>query len=387
MANKTNPDHQVLDASSGHIEYIDILRIFSMWSVVFLHSAAGLLRSDANSLAWSITNVLTGIMSTSVPIFFMISGALLLRSENTISIRYTFRKRLPKVLIPFLTWSFVAAFYYLVTIKMQQGYFDGAGLLRRLSRILVEPTTIHLWFMYALIPMYMIAPLLKKLVTDMNDGLKQYMVAIWLVFGSVVPTIVSFFPDNLAAYFNISNTYSLNFMGGFLGYFIVGYLLLCYKRESSVRFLAGVVVIDTVIISVGTWWRTTGSGVYDETFKTYPRFFVLILSVSFFLLAKEIFQNRLLSPRASAIIKFLSGLSFGVYLVHNLVIDLLAHTTLMEARPVVILAANFVITIVIAHLVVIVLASSKWTSFIFTGLSYSNACRSCNMRYLGGLRK
>ena len=86
---------------SNYVQYIDVLRVLSMFSVMFLHTAAGSLRVNLNSNLWHFSNILTSIMSTSVPIFFMVSGAMLLRQGKTVSISYTYKKRLPKAFVPF----------------------------------------------------------------------------------------------------------------------------------------------------------------------------------------------------------------------------------------------------------------------------------------------
>ena len=83
----------------------DLLRVLSMLGVVYLHTAAGALRHPENPAVWHFSNLVTALATTAVPLFFMLSGALLLSRPETADPRVIFRRRLPKVLLPLLAWS------------------------------------------------------------------------------------------------------------------------------------------------------------------------------------------------------------------------------------------------------------------------------------------
>ena len=79
----------------------DLLRVASMVGVVYLHTAAGALRQLGTPL-WHFSNLLSSLATAAVPLFFMLSGALLLSHPRTAELGTLFRRRLPKVLI--LCW-------------------------------------------------------------------------------------------------------------------------------------------------------------------------------------------------------------------------------------------------------------------------------------------
>ena len=95
----------------------DILRVASMAAVVYLHAAPHALRQQEDMALWHFSNVLAALCNVAVPVFFMMSGALVLRSERTADPAYVLRRRLPHVLVPFLAWSLLA----LVPIWWQDG--------------------------------------------------------------------------------------------------------------------------------------------------------------------------------------------------------------------------------------------------------------------------
>ncbi len=366
---------------SNYIQYIDVLRVLSMLSVVFLHTTAGSLRVNLGSTLWHFSNILTSIMSTSVPTFFMLSGAMLLSNNKTESIPYTYKKRLPKAFIPFLAWSIIAVVYYGFIGMQQEGNFVDAK--SRLFKIMSTPTTVHLWFMYALIPLYLISPILKKLVDNMSDTLFRYCLILWFTFSSVLPTLAAVAPSPLRQFFVLSKEYSLNFLNGYIGYFLLGYYLLNYKKNISVKLLAGIIFVDTVIISAGTWYKTMAMNEYSEIFKVYSRLFVLILSVAIFLLVKELVLKNPIKNVWLSIVKFLSALSFGVYLMHNLLIDALARiTAIIPAYSVRCTILVYLVVLLISFLSIVIFSSIKFTSFVFTGVSYKSACKSCNLQFI-----
>ena len=144
----------------------DVLRVCSMVAVVYLHTAAGALRTPQNLPVWHFSNALTALFTTAVPLFFMLSGALLLKDEKTADLSTLFRRRLPKIILPLLAWSAVV----LVLTGLRTGWgtaWDKAFVF------LQSPVLVPYWFLYALVPMYLVAPLLKK----MSDGLSPALLS------------------------------------------------------------------------------------------------------------------------------------------------------------------------------------------------------------------
>ena len=63
----------------------DLLRVCSMFAVVFLHTAADPLRT-ASGFLWHFANLASSLATAAVPLFFMLSGALLLSQPQSYSI-------------------------------------------------------------------------------------------------------------------------------------------------------------------------------------------------------------------------------------------------------------------------------------------------------------
>ena len=96
-----------------HIYYFDYLRIFAFVSVIFMHTAAMPLRAGING-NWYVTNVVTCLAFTAVPLFFMMSGFLLMTSKKTEDVSIMIKNRLPRLIVPLVFWTTVAVIWLLL---------------------------------------------------------------------------------------------------------------------------------------------------------------------------------------------------------------------------------------------------------------------------------
>jgi surface polysaccharide O-acyltransferase-like enzyme len=356
---------------SGRVQYLDALRVLSMLAVVLLHTVAGTLRSNYGSPQWHFSNVLTALATASVPLFFMISGALLLSSPHTASVGYTLKKRVPRLLVPFLIWSGVAVAYYLGVSWWLSGTPDWTAAVDKLKHLPARPTAIHLWFMYALIPLYILSPLIKKMVDALDRSLVAYLVGLWLFFSALLPTVAAFLPESYSPIVVLDRRYDLSVMAGYAGYFVAGYYLMRLQRPVSRLWLSVVIVADVVCISLGTWWKTAALGEYGEVFKTYSGLFVVVLSCALFLLFKELLRERTLGRVGASTVALLAPLAFGVYLVHNLLVDLLSRVIQWwPATSVQVVVISYATVLAASIAVIFVLSRIKPLCYALTGQVY-----------------
>lgn len=356
--------------SRRRLDY-DLLRVCSMAAVVYLHTAAGALRTPANAPVWHFSNAVTALCTTAVPLFFMLSGALLLKEEKTADLGVLVRRRLPKVLVPLLAWS---------AVVIGISFLRGGDPLGKAIRLFQEPVLVPYWFLYALIPMYLVAPLLKRMADGLSSAHWRYLVGLWLVFTLGLRTLRAFLPAGAAVeVFHEHYTLNLNFIGGYLGYFLLGAALERWERPPSRRALWASAAVLYLVIALGTAWDTMRTGAYNERFKSYLNLFAALLAAVIFLLARS-YLSRRESGRA---VTFLSGVSFGVYLVHPLAIEFwqdawvdLFHNTVDTVGE----QALFYLVILICCLVgAVALASIPVIGFLFTGQTFRAACRECNL--------
>ena len=129
----------------------DILRVLAMIMVITIHVSNVYSRSFGiiSNKSFIISLIFNTISRISVPIFLMISGALLLDREFNIN---KYLKRLLKFIILIIVWDII----YLIW----EYYYLGITY-NNLYRLLFTPYRAHLWFLYTILLLYAVQPLLR----------------------------------------------------------------------------------------------------------------------------------------------------------------------------------------------------------------------------------
>lgn len=352
----------------------DLLRVFSMLGVIYLHTAADALHKLASMPIWELSNVLACLFAPAVPLFFMMSGSLLLGKEQTADLEHLFRRRLPKILIPYLAWTALTLLYWALTGQ-------GQTALTSLSRLLNNGVAVPYWFLYALVPIYLLSPLLKRMTDHLEDIHWHYMISLWVILTLGLNTVRSFVPERWLLTFTEHWTLNINVVGGYLGYFLLGAYLERLRRLPSRRVLALCAAALWALSILGTRHDTFTQYAYSERFTDYLSLMTMALAVCLFLLAKSCLRERSCRGR---LLPCLSALSFGVYLIHPLAIGMgkLIWSSLTGwPFPVTIpqQLLFYVLVSLFCVLACLVLASLKPFCFLFTGQPYAQACQRGNL--------
>jgi len=358
------------------IDYFDILRVLSMFGVIFMHVAAAPLRAGMGR-AWPFFHIPTSFFFTAVPIFFMISGALLLSDPRTRDALPFYRRHLPKLIVPLAVWSVLTLLGRFLT---QSGY-TWTQFGKALVTIPAGPVITPLWFVYTLLPIYLLAPFLKAMF-DALDTRGRAVLAALIGAVSLCETLQVFLPAGLRGVVGIDVLDKLFLLNGYLGYFLLGYLLHSTKRRFSVRALALTAAFDFALIVADTWRLSALAGRYTQRLQGQNLFCMVLLAVCVFLLLKETCYHFGPGRRWwKSLLRRLSPLSFGVYLMHGLVLQLLPLLGIRIQFWRGALLGLFVTTLTCLG-GIFLLASVRPLCYPFTGLTYRAACGSCNLRFL-----
>ena len=344
--------------------YIDIIRIMSMFGIIILHSAAYGLRTYYFSATWWVLNAVTALYTCAVPLFFMISGALILSSAKTDSLA-TLKTRLPKLVIPLLFWSLACIARDNYYIYKNLHTFEPDKIWQSIISVLGSPAAVHLWFMYALIPLYILAPFVRRVTTDRK--LTQTALVIWIAACAFKSAYI-IMPGELKMYFNIDFLNKLNPVDGFLGYFILGSYLHLSRPKLPLKISLPLIVLLTGAIAFGTYYATAKTGEYSEIFKSYTNISVIALSATLFMAAKRIKE---LNKPVNAIVAYLSSISMGVYMSGNFFLGIMRQEGMTFDT-----AKGFVLcciyTFALCFTFISLLKQIKPLCFIATGNKYKN---------------
>ncbi|WP_084783918.1 acyltransferase [Paenibacillus sp. FJAT-26967] len=318
---------------TNRIIYIDILRIISILAVIILHITADLLTrtNDFDTTSWWISNIFNSVARFAVPVFFMISGAMILRIEVT-SYRQFYRKRVLPLVIPLVIWSLIYGLYnqYVIRQSTMNAY---EFLIDYAYKLVMDQNYIHLWFLYAIIAIYITVPLITRLVKACTEKELRYYLILWFVI-SILYRFVSdtiFRVTSEGIYVPIMN---IPLFMGYLGYFILGYYLFHYKVSLRLKtVLYNIGIISFFLTPIATYFVSLYSGVLDEMFYGNYSITTFFMSAGIFLYfqEKEPVINARINDKVKKLISSFSKASFSIYLVHLLVEILVSKRSEVES--------------------------------------------------------
>lgn len=304
---------------NNRILYIDILRVIACLSVIMIHSSATYVVKDFGSFNFWIGNILDGFASIGVPIFVMISGTLMLDKNYEFS-KKKLIKHIIRMIIFFICWSAVYCVIYNIVgqILVEHKSIDIIKVIGSFIR-----GHYHLWFIYLIVGLYLIVPLLRLWVKDENKKYVKYFIILSIIFTYIIPQIISIGSNysNLFFYLNdiMENNIQLKYVGGFTTYFILGWYINNYdfKNNKIIYILGGVGFITSV---VGTYILSASTGKAIQMYESLS-LNVLFQAVAVFTIIKMKFINR--QNKDNKFINSISKYSLGIYAIHALSVEIM----------------------------------------------------------------
>lgn len=323
-------------------EYIDFLRVFATFCVVVLHSYAPYFEDFYiyGTKSWWAVNVLAAFTRWGVPVFFMISGYLLLNDTREIKIRKFIRKRLSKVLIPLAFWSI---WYYSNSVLMASRAFDLSDLI---LNFFSNKISYHLWFVYTISGLYLCVPIIKNIISPKDDT------RIWYFFGVIFVTTTIFpFISKIVGTWVVITAPIFN---GYLGWFLYGYLLNRIDFDKKKRIIIYLTAIALGVIgAIGTFLLSNYYKI-DGFFNGGYQLNTYIITTAIYIFVKYDFTQIIKSKKLNSLAFIMGKLSYGVYLIHVLVL-LKIQMYLPFEQVYIAVAVYSISTFVISYLIMFVL--------------------------------
>jgi surface polysaccharide O-acyltransferase-like enzyme len=280
---------------------------------VTIHVATPLVANPDRRFDWWTGNLLDSMTRWSVPLFVMLSGALLLVLRPRPDARDFYRRRLMRLGLPFVTW--ISVYLVLGYLADERTSFVTYAV-RALARGSVD---VHLYFLFVIVGLYAVAPFLLPLVQHPDRRLLRGAVVVTLALG-----VASVMAD---MFLGIGEPTAFTRWLPFLGYFLAGaWLVTSRPTPRTVRIAALAIVAGVVATALGTaglvrlFGPDFGRGRYLYEYlsvTTVPialGMFVVLQSVGERIGAAR-WGARFVRP-----LRTLGEASFGIYLVHPLVL-------------------------------------------------------------------
>lgn len=309
--NKGNCEKQVKTV------YYEWLRLIACFLVIFNHLKGYVLYQNATGIKQTGYMVISIITKINVPLFFMVSGALLLeRQEDIITV---LKKRVSRVCLVILLFSlgiYVECFLY----ALAQGRTYEFTLKRFLYGIFARnlDETGSYWYLYAYLGFLFLLPFMQKLAKQMSRSDFTALVILRFMLLSVLPICNTFLQVAGAEKISVSGEFSIPLaVTAALFYPLAGYYL---DHKIDVQDFAGKIkgISVAVIAGIGISCLCVYlNGAADETY--IPLFDYLLAMVMFLAVkyAATVRFPKLSAGKAAEIACFLGSLTFGIYLLDH----------------------------------------------------------------------
>ena len=298
-----------------HYQFIDILKFFAIFEVVFYHSFNVKINTNFCEAADYVVYFVYTVLSTGVTLFFLINGFLLFQRECFLK-RHILK--VSKYVALTVIWGIITLF---ILMLLRNDSFTFGGFVKDLIT-LKQGYINYLWFMEALVFLHIVYPLLKWLY-DKKFQIFQWVLLIVIIYTIICPTFIDLADITgkevmwLTHLPNVYFSYALAyFMTG--GYF---YRIFDNKKIDKkvdgilLLFCIGLLVIQTIQGMIRT---INMQSLFDNVWAGYHSLFIFLAVCMLFLLC---YKNKI--ENIPNLIKSFGSHTLGIYFIHPIIIAFL----------------------------------------------------------------
>lgn len=293
---------------------LDLLKIVSAFMIAVIHASGGVFNNhEIGSLVWKEGLILNAVTRFAVPVFLMISGALLLGRK--ISLDKAIRKAIIAGIALFV-WSFA----FILTKKIL--WNDGDVVYDTVMIFLNKRASGHLWYGYLLIWIYLFSPILNVLYESLSNKMRIYFIIIGLLVPSAIDAIINYFSLDVQL---LQNSFFIYMNLGYISLLFVGRII--YENKEKVSIILGGVssVIGLVLTILLTEGISMCLGTSTHTFFSELEIGNVMYAFGIMLLGCKLSWKGDNTFIKKIIIK-VSELAMGIYFSHALVMWLIGDT-------------------------------------------------------------
>ncbi|MEN4244659.1 acyltransferase [Serratia marcescens] len=311
----------------NRVVWMDLTRFVAILLVVTLHATDHVKipkMVDMDSIQFIMYQTIRILGRIAVPLFFMISGALVLKAAGNSSPLDFYKKRIPQFIV-------LLVFYFYAN-NLIMNYINHKSIsMEVLTENIIHGNLLvgyHLWFMYTIIGLYLVAPFISKMLMHLttNEILTYLSICFALCF--LAPSYTMFTGKS-----PITSGMGGDFLGVYIVYFIFGYLVvdrnLFFKTKLSTFTLVSIFAFLSVLV-IQIYLRGQGKLTSGEGFTWYNSPGTLFFSASVFITLSKVKINN--KSRVSNTLEFLSTSSFCVFLIHMAALELVFKRPVVETH-------------------------------------------------------
>ncbi len=287
---------------------LDLARVAAILAIVLGHTMMIFWDFDPASPAWAVYNLMWILVRGTLMLFFMISGTLFMNRKK-LDFRRHMRRTL-HLLALFYLWSFLCS---AIDARFLHYWTRDTAFLP-----LVLGGYFHLWFLPTMAMCYCALPLLHGLAHGDRDNVWRGSVLLFAIV--TVRTTLGAIPGKPEWLEAALRPYDLYYFR----YFVImpiGWQL--YERRLSKRALGILGAVTLAACLLFAWLNRRHAISVGAAVDTYYGDLTVTAGLMAAFLYSLFLRVPELPPRVGRLMQSLSACSFGVYLIHPIVIDAL----------------------------------------------------------------
>lgn len=298
--------------------YLETMRILAIALVIFNHLPGFSLYQTSSGAKQFLCMLLTVFTQINVPLFFMISGALLLHKEEEFSI--VFKKRISRFLL--VTLLFEGAQFCLYAVKAAiEGREFGFTLKRFIYEFLAGTLDVTYWYLYAYLGFLFMLPFMQRIAKSIKKQDFLVLMGLHGFFATIVPVANILLRGKGIREIVVTGSFSVPIATTKAFFYpLIGYYLECHVdvtkfKGKHVAALTSVGLTGLVFSYCCTYWEGTLTG--DFTHNYGQLFDYGIVAVTFLLIKHLMICQcpRLSKGNSGKILCSIGSLTFGMYLI------------------------------------------------------------------------
>lgn len=280
------------------------MRIIAALAVIFHHTCRTVNSHPELFHFTPIQNIVleigVSLATWAVPVFFMISGALLLKSGKCITYKMCLTKYIKRPLLALFVFGIP---FSCLEIIMTTKKFSFTMIPQGFLKVITGDSWDHLWYLYALVGLYLFLPFIKSFTDHCSRATIRYILTVLFVVNLFLPAVGSSLGISIAFETPIKSSPMFFFLlGKYLDDKVPKHLV--QKRRNMI----GIAVVLTLKVLAGAY-----TGANEISFASgRDSILTIILAVFIFVTLKGIQINKI----NSAFLWNVDRLCFGVYLIH-----------------------------------------------------------------------
>lgn len=327
----------------GRLAWVDILRVVACLMVVVSHGCDAFVGQFDADRTMFLTGVSIGsLMRPSVPLFVMMTAILIMPLKPGMGLGDFYRRRIGRIIVPLIFWSLALPLLIYFYFNSPMGSISATPLVditgytpEQLGNRLwnwvfnFNFDTIPLWYLYMLVGLYLIIPVIDSWVNGASKRDMQIFLWVWVIT-LLLPYLRLAAPllGYTGNYGNLGllgecdwNPYgTFYYVSGFIGYVVLARYLVRFPLEWSNARMCGVLIPMFIVgyaLTFGGFvlFQTYFPGDYAYLEIVWYFCGINVVMMTFPMIA---FMQRISTKAAPRWVTQLAGLTFGIYLCHYL---------------------------------------------------------------------